>query len=70
MNHVQTFSRQDIAEIRNIRDELEGLLNRLDNVGADVAGLHVDAAVIDLFRICGDEAGDRSIPWPNTVPRH
>jgi hypothetical protein len=57
-------------ELRDVREQLELILNRLDNVGADVAALHIDAAIVELFRLCGDDAGDRSVPWPETVQRH
>jgi hypothetical protein len=70
MSGIEKLTEDDFVELRAIRDELDALLDRLDNVGADIAALHVDAAIVELFRLCGDDAGNRIVPWPETVPRH
>jgi hypothetical protein len=66
----EEFGGDVIAELREIRAALDQLLDRVDNVGADVVGLHIDAAVVELFRLCGDNAGDRAVPWPETLAKH
>ncbi len=57
-------------ELREIRCRLEKLLDWIDALGADVAGLHLDATIVELFRLTGDDPGERAVPWPDTVPRH
>jgi hypothetical protein len=70
MNQGHDSAKAHVEALRDIRGELEKLLDWIDLVGADVAGLHVDAAVVELFRLTGDDPGDRAVPWPETVPRH
>ena len=56
----------EVQELKNCISDLEIVLEKLDKVGAGIAAIHVDAALVQL-RGNLNSSNDAFIPFPSEV---